>query len=88
MLGNTSADCDSIVGSLGMAFYLSAKTKHTWTPVINCQRSEFKVKVESWQHLVQDCNIPEETLVFWDDLPTSLTVEEICLFDHNQMDEA
>lgn len=38
VLGNTSADMDSVVGSLGLAYYLSLKTGNLWTPVINCNR--------------------------------------------------
>lgn len=87
VLGNTSADCDSVVGSLALAFFLHASTNQMWTPVINCQRSEFKARVESWQHVVRDCKIQEERLVFWDDLPETKNIVEVCLFDHNQLDE-
>lgn len=38
VLGNTSADMDSVVGSLGLAYYLSLKTGQSWTPVVNCAR--------------------------------------------------
>ena len=38
VLGNTSADMDSVVGSLGLAYYLSLKTGENWTPVINCAK--------------------------------------------------
>jgi inorganic pyrophosphatase/exopolyphosphatase len=46
VMGNTSADMDSVVGSLGLAYYLSLKTGEMWTPVINCESDQFRLKVE------------------------------------------
>ena len=46
VMGNTSGDMDSIVGALGLAYYLTLKTKTLWTPVVNCKRSELRLKVE------------------------------------------
>lgn len=46
VLGNTSADMDSVVGSLGLAYYLSLKTGNIWTPVINCRSDQLRLKVE------------------------------------------
>jgi len=38
VMGNTSADMDSVVGSLSLAYYLSKKTGEIWTPVVNCSK--------------------------------------------------
>lgn len=38
VLGNTSGDIDSIVGALGLAYYLFLKTKTMWVPIVNCKR--------------------------------------------------
>ncbi len=46
VLGNMSADMDSVVGSLGLAYYLSLKTGNIWTPVINCRSDQLALKVE------------------------------------------
>jgi len=67
-MGNTSGDMDSIVGALGLAYYLSLKTNTLWTPVVNCERSELRLKVEIYQHIIVDCGIEMEDLIFWDDL--------------------
>lgn len=54
-LGNTSGDMDSIVGAMGLAYFLTLKTDKLWTPVINCARSELKLKAEIYGHLIDDC---------------------------------
>jgi inorganic pyrophosphatase/exopolyphosphatase len=52
VMGNTSGDMDSIVGALGLAYYLTLKTKLHWTPVVNCYKNDFNTKVEIYKHLV------------------------------------
>lgn len=87
VMGNTSGDLDSIVGALGLAYYLTLKTKNLWTPVVNCKRSELKLKVEIYLHLIDDCGINFEELIFWDDLiPPKSPITQICLIDHNKID--
>lgn len=87
VMGNTSGDMDSIVGALGLAYYLTLKTKSLWTPVVNCKRSELKLKVEIFQHIIVDCGICFEDLIFWDELiPLKVSINEICLIDHNKID--
>ncbi len=66
VLGNTSADMDSVVGSMGLAYYLSLKTGNLWTPVINCKRDQLRLKVEIQLHLVENCGINLDELIFWD----------------------
>ena len=39
-LGNTSGDVDSIVGALGMAYYLTLKENQLWIPLVNCKKDE------------------------------------------------
>ena len=87
VLGNTSGDIDSIVGALGLAYYLSLKTKSMWVPIVNCKRDQLKLKVEIYAHIIEDCNLNLDHLVFWDDLtPLKNEVSNICLMDHNKMD--
>jgi len=66
VLGNMSADMDSVVGSLGLAYYLSLKTGNIWTPVINCRSDQLRLKVEIWSHVVESCGISPDELIFWD----------------------
>lgn len=66
VLGNTSADMDSVVGSLGLAYYLSLKTGNLWTPVINCTKDQLRLKVEIQLHVVENCGINPDELIFWD----------------------
>jgi len=87
VMGNTSGDMDSIVGALGLAYYLTLKTNELWTPVVNCKRSELKLKVEIFKHIIDDCEICFEDLIFWDELiPLKVAVTQICLIDHNKID--
>ena len=87
VMGNTSGDMDSIVGALGLAYYLTLKTNTLWTPVVNCKRSELKLKVEIFRHIIADCEICFEDLIFWDELiPLQVSITEICLIDHNKID--
>ena len=87
VMGNTSGDMDSIVGALGLAYYLTLKTNTLWTPVVNCKRSELKLKVEIFKHIITDCEVCLEDLIFWDELiPLHAPVNQICLIDHNKID--
>lgn len=52
VMGNTSGDMDSVVGALGLAYFLSLKTKEHWCPIINCAREDFNMKVEIYKHLI------------------------------------
>lgn len=96
VLGNTSSDMDSVVGSHVLAYMLTLQTSELWTPIVNCQKQDFSSKVEIKKHMVEDCGLNlEEHMVFWDDLlkcaataskPGSVT--QIALFDHNLLDPA
>ncbi len=66
VIGNTSGDMDSIVGAMGLAYYYTLKTKTLWTPVINCAKLEIKLKAEIYKHVIEDCKIDIEDLLFWD----------------------
>lgn len=66
VIGNTSGDMDSIVGAMGLAYYYTLKTKTLWTPVINCAKLEIKLKAEIYKHVIEDCKIDIDDLLFWD----------------------
>lgn len=67
-LGNTSGDVDSIVGALGMAYYLTLKEKKMWVPLVNCNKDELQLKPEIWEHLINQCKIPLDDMIFYDEL--------------------
>tara|TARA_B110000503_G_C6831782_1_gene283089 strand:+ start:197 stop:574 length:378 start_codon:yes stop_codon:yes gene_type:complete len=84
VVGNTSGDMDSIVGALGLAYYMHLKTKQMWTPIVNCAAADLMLKAEIYGHLIQDCGIKADDLFYTDDLIKSKRViEETCLIDHN-----
>lgn len=87
VLGNVSCDMDSTVGCIGLAYFYTLKTQEDWTPVINCKRDDFKLKNDIIGHVVKDCGIPTEELLFWDELVAlRLEIIEVALFDHNILD--
>jgi len=67
-MGNTSGDMDSIVGSMGLAYYLTLLTNEVWTPVVNCSREDLQLKTEIYCHLIDDCKLKIEDMLFWDEL--------------------
>lgn len=68
VMGNTSGDMDSIVGAISLAYYLTLKHKEEWTPIVNCARVDFPLKVEIFKHLIQDCKLNiDEDLLFWNE---------------------
>ena len=88
-MGNTSGDMDSIVGALGLAYYLHLKTGQVWTPVINCLQKDLALKTEIYCHMIHDCKLNPNDLIFWDELMANKRpVDEIALIDHNLLDEA
>lgn len=82
-IGNTSGDMDSIVGALGLAYYLTLKTKQLWTPVVNCAAADLALKAEIYCHLVQDCKIKQDSMLYFDELAKCGEIAEIALIDHN-----
>ncbi len=86
VIGNTSGDMDSIVGALVYSYYLSLKTKDFWTPIVNCHAVDFVQRVEIKRHF-DNCHIDSADLVFLNDLVQPLNLQEIALFDHNQLEK-
>jgi inorganic pyrophosphatase/exopolyphosphatase len=88
-LGNTSGDMDSIVGALGMAYFLTLKTHKIWIPMVNCNKDELELKPEIYGHLISDCKIPIDDLLFYDELLSyKRKYAEFGLIDHNRMDDS
>jgi inorganic pyrophosphatase/exopolyphosphatase len=68
VMGNTSGDMDSIVGALGLAYFYTLKSGEQWTPVVNCNREDFHCKAEIYLHVVENCHINVDDILFWDEL--------------------
>ena len=51
IFGNTSADMDSVVGSILMSWFYFTKTGVYYTPVIYCTRHELTFRFEILHHL-------------------------------------
>ena len=67
VLGNTSCDLDSVVGSLILSYYYTEKLGKLYTPVINCPRGEFFCKLEITTHLT-NCGIKWQDFFFFEEL--------------------
>ena len=87
VLGNVSCDMDSTVGCIGLSYFYTLKTLEDWTPVINCNRDDFKLKNDIIGHVVKDCGILTDDLLFWDEfIALKREIIEVALIDHNILD--
>ena len=91
-MGNTSADMDSVVGSLALSWYYGETTKNAYSPVINCLRNELRYRIEIIEHLNKfglDEAFLKENVIFADDLKLPdegfKSIESIALVDFNQL---
>ena len=70
VFGNTSADMDSVVGSILMSWFYSFKTGIKYTPVVYCTRHELTFRFEILGHLSTfgiDEPFLRENVIFKDD---------------------
>jgi inorganic pyrophosphatase/exopolyphosphatase len=93
VFGNTSADMDSVVGSILMSWFYFTKTGVKYTPVVYCTRHELTFRFEILQHL-ETFGIDEpflrENVVFKDDFQEQESevfsqVESVGLIDFNKL---
>ena len=66
VMGNNSGDVDSIVGALGLAYFYHLRYGQMWIPIVNCDKDNFPLSTEIYQHVITDCELEEDDLVFWD----------------------
>lgn len=86
VIGNQSADLDSIVSSISMAFYLTTTMQDSvpYVPIINSTKSLIKTKKEC-MFLLEYFSIDiERDLVFVNDWKKD--INEVILVDHNELD--
>ena len=81
MLGNPSADMDSVVGSFVMSWLfgeLKATGDLLYSPVINCKRQELPMRIEIMRHFEQfgmDADFIQKTAFFSEDLSQEAELE-------------
>lgn len=87
VIGNQSADLDSIVSSISMSYYLSKlNTSSTYIPVINSTRSIINSKKECL-HLFEHLSISLDDLLFISEWNPE-KINELYLVDHNELEES
>lgn len=84
VIGNQSADLDSIASSISAAYYLSKTSHSKYIPIINSTESILKSKKEC-MYMLECLSIGLEDLVFISDWKKN-QVSEIVLVDHNELD--
>jgi inorganic pyrophosphatase/exopolyphosphatase len=94
VLGNPSADMDSVVGAIALSWFYGEGKPLKYTPVINCLRSEIKLRIEIMEHLSKlgmNENFVNENILFIDDLlkteDATSNVESVGLVDFNELNK-
>ncbi|XP_030378280.1 exopolyphosphatase PRUNE1 [Scaptodrosophila lebanonensis] len=84
VIGNESCDLDSAVSAITLAYIYAMRNKeYDYVPVLNISRGDYMLKTEVG-YLFNMCNIPEDMLLFRDDLPQKLPCEvNVILVDHH-----
>lgn len=85
VIGNQSADLDSIVSALSMSLYLTHKNNQEYIPVINSNKTILQSKKEC-MFLFDYFSINFDDLIFVNDLK-SKQILDVTLVDHNELDE-
>lgn len=63
ILGNSSADYDSIFGSMIYAYYLTTFLKTIHLPLIDCPKADMKLRFEVSQ-IMEELNINYDDLIY------------------------
>ena len=93
IFGNTSADMDSVVGSILMSWFYGTKTGVKYTPVVYCTRHELTFRFEILEHLALfgiDEPFLRENVIALDDFAGQeeqvfANVESVGLIDFNKL---
>ena len=93
VLGNPSADMDSVVSSFALSWLCGSRADHPpYSPVINCSRNELKLRIDIVRHLSNfgiDDQFLADNVLFADDLQDAdaSKVESVALVDFNQINK-
>lgn len=83
ILGNSSADYDSVFGSIIYAYYMTTFMKTLYLPLIDCPKADMKLRFEIMQ-IQQENGIDHENLLYTEDIPNLFTSNyTFNLYDHN-----
>lgn len=86
VMGNESADLDSIICALLLSYGYALQDKCAVIPVINCAREDYRLRTESYG-LLKRYDIDAGDLIFFEDLPADWLDSpgklSITLVDHN-----
>ena len=88
VVGNESADLDSIISANLLAFAYCKMGEQNIIPLINCKRQDYKLRTESYG-LLKRYDIDENDLIFIDDINSSLISNpgnlKVIIVDHNKL---
>ncbi len=88
VVGNESADLDSIISAVLLAFTYSKMNEERIIPLINCNKRDYKLRTESYG-LFKRYDIDENDLIFIDDINTELIKNpknlKVIVVDHNKL---
>lgn len=86
VVGNQSADLDSITSAISLAFYLNqTQTEKKFIPIINSTKSVIASK-KPCTYMFQQLSVDLNDLIFLGDL-THDRIREVYLVDHNELDK-
>ena len=93
VIGNTSADMDSVCGSMLMSWFYFNKTGIQYTPAIYCTRHELTFRFEIMEHLSTydiDMDFLKENVIFKDDFEGQekevfSQIESVGMIDFNKL---
>lgn len=86
VIGNQSADLDSIVSSISLAFYLSSNTETpTFIPIINSSKSIIATK-KPCTYLFDQMSVDLDDLIFIGEVKRD-RLDQVILVDHNELDQ-
>ncbi|MCD6544639.1 MAG: DHH family phosphoesterase [Flavobacteriaceae bacterium] len=88
VVGNESADLDSIISANLLAFAYNALGEENIIPLINCKKRDYKLRTESYG-LFKRYDIDENDLIFIDDIDKSQLTDsgdlKVIVVDHNKL---
>ena len=88
VVGNESADLDSVISAILLAYAYSEMGEVDIIALINCKKEDYKLRTESYG-LLKRYDIDESDLIFIDDINVSLIQEpkqlEVIIVDHNKL---
>ena len=88
VVGNESADLDSIISANILAYTYNKLGKSNVVPLINCNRGDYKLRTESYG-LLKRYDVDESDLIFIDDIDSSLIDNpadiKVTVVDHNKL---